>query len=121
MGEAHLGGRYALNIAADRTASLIDLLTGTQRQIDGFTFTKMTGAFINADQTKIYFMRYNDNDLRLGNLGVLDIPNAKLILLDRKGEAVRLEYNLQWFDNNRIAVSADNDSDKYLYLYEFKS
>ena len=121
LDEPLLGGRYALNISPDRTASLIDLLAGTQTPIDGFTFTKLTGAFINADQTKIYFMRYNTDDQRIGNLGVLDIPNSKLLLLDRKGEAVRLEYNLQWFDNNRIAMSADNDTDKYLYLYEFKS
>ncbi len=121
LGDEHLGGRYALNISADRTASLIDLLTGTQTPIDGFTFTKLTGAYINAEQTKIYFMRYNDDDLRIGNLGVLDILDSKLFLLDREGEAVRLEYNLQWFDNNRIAVSADKAADKYLYLYEFKS
>jgi hypothetical protein len=121
LGEEPLGGRYALNIAADRTVSLIDLLTGTQTPIGGFAFTTLTGAFINANQTKIYFMRYNDDDLRIGNLGVLDILNSRLLLLDREGEAVRLEYSLQWFDNNRIAVSADNDTDKYLYLYEFKS
>lgn len=118
-GVQFLGGKYALVINTDRSVRLMNLATGTQSLIDGFQFTVQTGAYLNADQSKIYFICYNDN-LEIGNLGLLDISAAKMILLDREGQEIRREWNPDWFDNNRIAVSARDDSkNQYLYLYEF--
>ncbi|MDF3000402.1 MAG: hypothetical protein K0Q48_521 [Bacillota bacterium] len=96
-----LGGRYALNITYDRKVSLLDLLKGTQTPIDRFAFTTLTGAVMNEDMTKIFFMIYNEDDLQIGHLGVLDIQKSRLLLLDRKGQEVRSEYGVDWFDNDR--------------------
>lgn len=120
-GVQFLGGRYALYITSDRNVSLLDLLKGTQTPIDRFAFTTLTGAVMNEDMTKIFFMIYNEDDLQVGHLGVLDIQKARLLLLDRKGQDVRSEYGVDWFDNDRILVNASGDgTEKYLYLYEFK-
>lgn len=76
---------------------------------------------MNEDMTKIFFMIYHEDDLQIGHLGVLDIQKARLLLLDRKGQEVRSEYGVDWFDNDRILINASGDgSEKYLYLYEFK-
>ena len=75
---------------------------------------------MNADRTKIFFMVYSGDDMQIGQLAVLDIQKSKLVLLDRNGQEVRSEYNVEWFDNNRISVNAtENKIGKYLYLYEF--
>ena len=121
-GVQFLGGKYALLINADRNVWLMDLSTGTQSLIDGLTFTTLTGAYINTDQTKIFFQCYNKDDLEIGNLGLLNISEAKMIMMDREGQEIRREWNVGWFDNNRIGVNAaDDSSNSYLYLYEFKN
>jgi hypothetical protein len=83
--------------------------------------TIRTLASLNDEKTKIFFKRYNQSDLEIGNLGLLDISKAKIIMLDRKGEEIRREWNVEWFDKDRIAVNAvGDDESRYLYLYEFK-
>lgn len=121
-GVQFLGGKYALLIDAGRKVRLMDLSTGTQSLIDGLSFTTFTGAYLNDDHTKIYFERYGEDDLEIGNLGVLDIPKNKLIMMDRKGQEIRRECDIGWFDNNRIVIdAAEENKDRYLYLYEFKN
>ena len=121
-GVQFLGGKYAILIGADRKAWLLDLEAGTQSLITGLTFTTLTGAYLNANHTKIYFQCYNADDLEIGNLGLLDISQARMLMMDRKGQEIRREWNVDWFDNDRIAVSAEDDNGShYLYLYEFKN
>jgi hypothetical protein len=57
--------------------------------IDGLKFTTLTGAQRNADQTRIYFRCYNKEDLEMGKLGLLNIPEAQMVILDRKGQEIR--------------------------------
>lgn len=60
--------------------------------------------------------------MEIGQLGLLDIPQSRMIMLDRKGQEIRREWGVDWFDGNRIAVNAMEDSkERYLYLYEFKN
>lgn len=121
-GVQFLGGRYALLVNADRRAWLMDLRTGSQTFIDGLSFTTLTGTSINEEQTKIYFICYSEENLEVGQVGMLDIPRAQMVMLDREGQEIRREWDVDWFDNNRIAVNAlEENKTRYLYLYEFKN
>ncbi|MEA5040790.1 MAG: hypothetical protein VB086_13295 [Clostridiaceae bacterium] len=121
-GVQFLGRNYALFIGADRSVSLLDLLTGTRSLIKDFVFTTRTGAELSADRTKIYFTCFNEDDLQIGNLGLLDIAGGKMIMMDREGQEIRSEYDIGWFDNDRVAFNAvDENGGRYLYLYEFRN
>ncbi len=115
-----MGCRYGLYIDMDRNTYVFDFKTGNQNIVEGFTYPQGSEfVSINSTGTKMLYTQTDTDAKGLGvsEVGVLDLQKHTFTLLDRKGYEARYEASIGWFDENRIAIRANNDNYGYLYLY----
>lgn len=117
-----------LGIYADEVGqvTVLDLITGMQTPVEGFTFLPGDSLFTpNPSDTKILFAGRADTGyegLGISSLGVMDLESGAFQLLDRDNFDALTDLELDWFDEDRVAITAHethNFHQTYLYLYRF--
>lgn len=119
------GSPLGLYITQDGKLSVLDLRTGQETPVEGFSLTQWDSTFLpNQSGSKILFASYDNTADRLGiaRLGVIDLTQGTFTVLDREGYDALNEGNLSWFDEDRVAIQSsqkDDYTECYLYLYRF--
>lgn len=117
-----------LGIYADEAGQItvLDLITGMQTPVEDFTFLPGNSIFVpNPSDTKLLFAGRADTGyegLGISSLGVMDLESGAFQLLDRDNFDALTDLELDWFDEDRVAITAHekhNFHQTYLYLYRF--
>jgi hypothetical protein len=122
-GVMFFGGRYALSVDQSGGLTVVDLKTGAETMVEGFTLDG-DGDFISSPSLAklLYWREDKDADgLAIAELGALDLEKGTFLAFDREGYDTVYEYAVGWLDDDRAAVYArDQDGQgAYLCLYEF--
>lgn len=115
-----LGGRYCIYTSQTGAASVIDLVTGEDKPIEGFV---NRGRFLANGSRLLYI--YADEDaegLSIASLGVIDMSTGVLTAFDRPGYEDMEGVSVRWLDDERIMLESVSEDRKLLYLciYELK-
>lgn len=123
QGVVFLGGRYILEVLADRQVAVLDLLTGDETLVEGFSYPEGDSRTrINSTENKILFltMEMDQEGLGISEVTVLNLESGVAMALNREGYDVRHESAVSWFDNDRVAISAvEEGGSQLLSLYRF--
>ena len=125
QGVVFLEGRYVLEVREDRQSVLLDLLTGTETPVEGFSYPEGDSRTrINSTGDKILFlvMEMDGDGLGISELTVLDLERGVAAALSREGYDVRHEAAVSWFDENRVVIRAvEADGAQLLSFYQFSA
>ena len=119
------GSTLGLYITPEGRLSVLDLCTGQETPVEGFSLTQWDSTFLpNPSGSKILFADYDNaaDSLGIARLGVIDLTRGTFTVLDREGYDALNEGSLSWFDENRVAIQSSQKEDYtecYLYLYRF--
>lgn len=119
------GSALGLYITPEGKLSVLDLCTGQETPVEGFSLTQWDSTFLpNPSGSKILFADYDyaADSLGIARLGVIDLTRGTFTVLDREGYDALDEGNLSWFDEDRVAIRSsqkDDYTECYLYLYQF--
>lgn len=118
------GARYGVYVEPSGQISVFDFKTGERTPVDGFTLGQDSHFLSNDSNTKLLYWAADDSvgGLGVSELGVLDLEKGGFLSFDREGYDTLYEWGLSWFDNDRVAIYAQdsqNAETTYLYLYEF--
>lgn len=127
FGLASQGWLYGLDIADDGAVTVVDLRTGEQAPVAGFTCDAEGTFEINASANKLLyevseFGEGHQGFLGTSQLGVLDLEKGTFITFDREGYENNQERRVAWLDDNRVALWSGQwgaETEYYLYVYEF--
>lgn len=115
------GGRYGLLADGEGKLSAVDLKTGAQTPVEGFTLDG-NGSFLSnrtGDKFAYYAADSAADGLGIAQLGVLDLKAGKFTAFDRVGYDGLREWSVGWFDNDRVGVRSTGPEGEVLYLYRF--
>ncbi len=115
-----LGDRYCIYTSETGAATVIDLVTGERRPVDGFV---NRGSFLANGSKLLYYSTDEDaGGLSISALGVIDMDTGTFTAFDRSGYENMTGASVGWLDDERIMLeSASSGSGlHYLYIYEFK-
>lgn len=130
-GAMFFGSRHCVRVRADRSVSVLDLLTGTETPVENFTLDELGTFSSNPAGTKLlYFVRDTGlKGLGISQIGVLDLEKGTFTAFDREGYETLREVSLGWFDDSRVMIHATPRDDSgtlsylsethYFLLYEF--
>ena len=115
-----LGGRYCIYTSQTGAASVIDLVTGEDKPIEGFV---NRGRFL-ANGSRLLYL-YADEDaegLSIASLGVIDMSTGVLTAFDRSGYEDMEGVSVRWLDDERVILEsvAENHKSHHLCIYELK-
>ena len=115
-----LGGRYCIYTSQTGASTVIDLVTGEDKPIEGFV---NRGRFL-ANGSRLLYL-YADEDaegLSIASLGVIDMSTGVLTAFDRSGYEDMEGVSVRWLDDERIMLESVSEDRKLLYLciYELK-
>ena len=115
-----LGGRYCIYTSQTGASTVIDLVTGEDKPIEGFV---NRGRFL-ANGSRLLYL-YADEDaegLSIASLGVIDMSTGVLTAFDRSGYEYMEGVSVRWLDDERIMLESVSEDRKLLYLcsYELK-
>ena len=120
-----LEGRYVLEVEEDRRTVLLDLLTGAETPVAGFSYPEGDSrARPNSAGDKILFlvMELDGEGPGISELTVLDLERGTAAALRREGYDVRQEVSVSWFDSDRVVIrSREADGTQLLSLYRFSA
>ena len=124
-GVVFLEGRYVLEVEEDRRTVLLDLLSGAETPVAGFSYPEGDSrARPNSAGDKILFlvMELDGEGLGISELTVLDLERGTAAALRREGYDVRQEVSVSWFDSDRVVIrSREADGTQLLSLYRFSA
>jgi len=116
------GSRCVL-VGQDGQVRLVDLQTGMQTVIEGFTFQKGNEFMISPSGDKLLYYASDSEAEGLGitQLGVVDLEKGTFIAFDREGYKNLYEEAIGWNDNNTVSINARalDGEIRYLILYQF--
>ena len=115
-----LGGRYCIYTSQTGASTVIDLVTGEDKPIEGFV---NRGRFL-ANGSRLLYL-YADEDaegLSIASLGVIDMSTGVLTTFDRSGYEDMEGVSVRWLDDERIMLESVSEDRKLLYIciYELK-
>lgn len=119
-----LGSRCIL-ISEEGQVQTIDLNTGAQTILEGFTFRKEDQFQLNPSGDKLlyYTMDTAPDGLGISQIGVADLEKGSFFAFDREGYDKLRETSIGWVDDSTVSITADTrDSElgtRYLLLYQF--
>lgn len=116
------GGRCIL-IGQDGQVRLVDLKTGTQTMIEGFTYRKGNRFLPSPSGNKLLYYASDSNAEGLGivQLGVADLEKGTFIAFEREGYGDLYEEGIGWNDDSTVGIrarSSDGET-RYIILYTF--
>ena len=115
-----LGGRYCIYTSQAGASTVIDLVTGEDKSIEGFV---NRGSFLANGSRLLYF--YPDEEaegLSFASLGVIDMSTGVLTAFDRTGYEDMEGVSVRWLDDERVILEsvAENHKPYHLCIYELK-
>lgn len=115
-----LGGRYCIYTSQTGASTVIDLVTGEDKSIEGFV---NRGSFLANGSRLLYF--YPDEEaegLSIASLGVIDMSTGVLTAFDRSGYEDMEGVSVSWLDDERVILEsvAENHKSHHLCIYELK-
>lgn len=115
------GGRYGLLADGAGKLSAVDLKTGAQTPVEGFTLEE-NGHFLanrRGDKFVYYAADSAADGLGIAQLGALDLRAGTFTAFDRAGYDSLREWSVGWFDDGRVGVWSGGYGDGAVYLYRF--
>lgn len=122
-GNMYPGSRFALYVDANRKVYVIDLGTGENSIIEGYTWPDKDYPDIECvaspDGNKLLIKEHGSNGQH-ESIGVLDFENKCFIQFSHENLNVVGEM-LYWFDNDHIIIHAAGEAISDYYVYELLS
>lgn len=115
-----LGGRYCIYTSQTGASTVIDLVTGEEKAIEGFV---NRGRFLANGSRLLYLSADEEAEgLSIASLGVIDMSTGVFTAFDRSGYEDMKGVSVRWLDDERIMLESVTDNHKlhHLYIYEFK-
>ena len=115
-----LGGRYCIYTSQTGASTVIDLVTGEDKPIEGFV---NRGSFLANGSRLLYFYPDEEADgLSIASLGVIDMSTGVLTAFDRSGYEDMEGVSVSWLDDERVILEsvAENHKPYHLCIYELK-
>lgn len=116
---AFTGGRYDL-FTKNGTTYLVDELTGERIKLEGMDADlKPESVLINASGDKLLLsVRFSENGIR--KLGILDVPERKLYLLERKNLTQSEESSVHWLTEDTFAIESDRKNGQESMICQYR-
>lgn len=118
-----LFGSRCVLIGQDGQVRLVDLKTGAQTLIDGFTYQKGDEFLPGPSGEKLLYYAHEPaaDDLGISRLGVADLEKGTFIAFDREGYDGLYEQAIGWSGDNTVSINAtaSDGGAQYLILYTF--
>ena len=116
-------GSRCLIVSEEGQVRAVDLKTGAQTLLDGFTYHREDRLTFNYSGTKLlyYAMDPDLNGLGISQIGVADLEKGAFFAFDRDGYENLYEGAIGWEDDNTVSIDAhtpDRET-RYLLLYQF--
>ncbi len=120
---AQLFGNRCVLIDQDGQVRLIDLKTGTQTVIEGFTYQKGDRFMPSPSGNKLLYYASDSKAEGLGivQLGVVDLGKGTFIAFEREGYEDLYEEGIGWSNDSTVSINArtfDGET-RYCILYMF--
>ena len=120
---AQLFGSRCVLIGEDGQVRLVDLKTGMQTVVEGFTY-QMGDKFMPspAGNKLLYYSSDSKAEgLGISRLGVVDLEKGTFIAFDREGYGNLYEEGIGWSDDSTVSINArsSDGGTRYLILYIF--
>lgn len=116
---AFTGGRYDL-FTKNGTTYLVDELTGERIKLEGMDADLNTeSVMINASGDKLLLSaRFSENGIR--KFGILDVPERKLYLLERKNLTQSEESSVHWLTEDTFAIESDRKNGQESMICQYR-
>ena len=120
---AQLFGSRCVLIGEDGQVRLVDLKTGMQTVVEGFTW-QMGDEFMpspSGNKLLYYSSDSKAEGLGISQLGVVDLEKGTFIAFDREGYGNLYEEGIGWSNDNTVSINArsSDGETRYLILYTF--
>ena len=116
-------GSRCVHISAEGGVRVVDLKTGNQTLLGGFTFQKGDSFQLNPSGDKLlYYARGSASDgLGISQIGVADLEKGVFFAFDREGYEDLQENGIGWQDDNTVGIRAQTQDGEtyYMLLYQF--
>ena len=116
-------GSRCLLISEEGQVRAINLKTGAQTILDGFTLRPEDHLQFNPSGTKLLYFAMDPNmgGLGISQIGVADLEKDAFFAFDRDGYENLYEGAVGWPDDNTVSINAHTFDDEtyYLLLYQF--
>ncbi len=120
---AQLFGSRCVLAGEDGKVSVVDLKTGEQTPIEGFSFGQGDKFMPSPSGKKLlyYSSSPGDDTLGIASLGVADLEKGTFVAFDREGFEGLEEEGIGWNDDGTVGIRARDpgSGDKYLIFYSF--
>lgn len=120
---AQLFGSRCVLIGEDGQVRLVDLKTGTQTVIEGFTYQTGDEFLPSPSSNKLLYYSSDSKAEGLGivQLGVVDLEKGTFIAFDREGYGNLYEEGIGWSNDSTVSINArtSDGGTRYLILYTF--
>lgn len=116
-------GSRCLLISEEGQVRVINMKTGAQTILDGFTFHTNDHLNFNLSGTKLLYFSMDSDTPGLGitQIGVVDLEKGAFFAFDRDGYENLYEGGIGWEDDNTVSIGArtlDYET-RYMLLYQF--
>lgn len=120
---AQLFGSRCVLIGEDGQVRLVDLKTGMQTVVEGFTW-QMGDEFMpspSGNKLLYYSSDSKAEGLGISQLGVVDLEKGTFIAFDREGYGNLYEEGIGWSNDSTVSINArsSDGETRYLILYTF--
>ena len=116
-------GSRCLLISEEGQVRAIDLKTGAQTILDGFTLRPEDHLQFNPSGTKLLYFSMDPgvNGLGISQIGVADLEKGAFFAFDREGYENLYEGGVGWEDDNTVSIGARTPDyeTRYMLLYQF--
>lgn len=120
---AQMFGSRCVLIDQEGQVQVVDLKTGAQTSVEGFTFQKGDEFTVSPSRNKLLYFAMDPEVEGLGitKLGMIDLEKSSFIAFDREGYENLYEGGIGWDDDNTVSIRAHTQDDEthYLLLYQF--
>ena len=118
-----LFGSRCVLIGEDGQVRLVDLKTGMQTVVEGFTWQTGDEFMPSPSGNKLLYYSSDSKAEGLGisQLGVVDLEKGTFIAFDREGYGNLYEEGIGWSNDNTVSINArsSDGETRYLILYTF--
>ena len=116
-------GSRCISVTEKGQVQIIDLRTGDQTVIEGFTFQTGDNFMPNTSGNKLLYYSADPglDGLGISQMGVVDLEKGVFFAFDREGYENLHEESIGWEDDNTVGIGARTQDyeTRYLIMYQF--
>ena len=118
---AQLFGSRCVLISEDGQVRLVDLKTGRQTAVEGFTYQKGDKFMPSPSGNKLLYYSSDSKAEGLGisQLGVVDLERGTFIAFDREGYGNLYEEGIGWSNDSTASINARSSDGETRYLISY--